>query len=163
MATAPRRRPGSKKDEKTAEQKEEQQAPPKPDTPLADTLAKPEEKSRAKAESAKQRANHQLDSIDSDSWPRGANGQPMMRVLMTASELIPTGQFANVSIGPAQITAFVDTQRVLEAEEPYFSVEERATLAQALNELAEIVEGDVVAVQRNLVLENLQETVASAN
>lgn len=156
MAPAPRQRPGSKAEEPPKEEKDTKE------NPVGKTIAKAGEKSRAKAETANRRANEQVATADSDSWPRGTNGQPMMKVLMTASELIPTGQFANVSVGPAQITAFVDTQRLLEAEEPYFSAEERATLAQALNELAEIVEGDVVAVQRNIVLENLQET-ASAN
>jgi len=87
----------------------------------------------------------------------------MVKILMTASELIPTGQYANVSVGPAQITAFVDQDRVTLDEHgkeiPYFTEEQRGTLAKALNELAEIVEADVVAVQRNLVLESLQEQI----
>lgn len=89
--------------------------------------------------------------------PRGVNGQPMMRIVMTASELIPTGQYANVSIGPAQITAWVDQDRQLEDGQSYFDAQQKATIAQALNELAEIVEADVVAVQRNLVMESMQD------
>jgi hypothetical protein len=129
----------------------------------AKTIGKPDQQSRAKAKSSADRGNQQLESVDSEAWPRGVNGQPMMKILMTASELIPTGQYANVSVGPAQITAFVDPDRVLKSDDgetlPYFTEEQRATMAQALNELAEIVEADVVAVQRNLVLENLQEQV----
>ena len=34
-------------------------------------------------------------------------------------------------------------------------------MAAALNQLAEIVEGDVVSVQRNLVMESIQEQLAS--
>lgn len=79
---------------------------------------------------------------------------------MTAAELIPTGQFANVSIGPAQVTTFIDQARVLQEQESFFSDDERATLVQALNELAEIVEGEVVAVQRDLVLSSMQQQLA---
>lgn len=135
-------------------------AAPRANPRTSKTIGAPDQQSRAKAEKAHERAKEQLTTVDSDSWPRGSDGKPMMKVLMTASELVPTGQYANVSIGPAQITAFVDASRDLETEQQYFSDQERATIAQALNELAEIVEGDVVAVQRNLVMENLQENVS---
>lgn len=118
--------------------------------------------SRGKAEQASKRAAEQAETASPDSWPRGVNGQPMMKVQMAASELIPTGQYANLAIGPAVITAYVDQDRRLEyddegAPKPYFSDEQRGTLAQALNELAEIVELDVIAVQRNLALESMQQ------
>ena len=80
----------------------------------------------------------------------------MVKLTMTASELIPTGQYANVSVGPCQITAFVDP----EAPSP-FTDAQRENMAAALNQLAEIVEGDVVSVQRNLVLESIQEQLSS--
>jgi hypothetical protein len=116
----------------------------------------PDEKSRQKAEAAHKRANDQIELADTEAWPRGVNGQPMMKVTMTAAELIPTGQYANVSVGPAQITCFIDQDRQIGPEERYFTEGEAATISQALNELAEIVESDVVAVQRNIVLEQLQ-------
>jgi hypothetical protein len=94
---------------------------------------------------------------DAESWPRNANGRPMMKISMTASELIPHGQYANVSVGPAQITAFIDPEREIEIDGMYFTEKERETVGQALNELAEVVEYDVISVQRNLVLESLQE------
>ena len=131
---------------------------PRTNPRLAKSMGTPSTKSRAKAESATDRTNQMLETVDSESWPRNAAGVPMVKVLMTASELIPTGQFANVSVGPAQITAFVDP----DAEE-IFNDQQRDNLAKALNELAEIVEADVVAVQRNLVLESLQEQVSSGN
>lgn len=124
---------------------------------LAKTSGKPDTKSRAKAQQAHDRAKAHLPN--EDEIPRGVSGQPMMKISMTASELIPTGQYANVSVGPAQITAWIDPARALD-DNPYFSEAERATIAQALNELAEIVEGDVVAVQRNIVMESLQDQVS---
>lgn len=131
---------------------------------LSNTTGKGDTQSGAKARAANERANELMKSVDSESWPRGVNGQPMMKIVMTASELIPTGQYANVSVGPAQITAFVDQDRVVETDDEgntlsYFSADQRATIAQALNELAEIVEADVVAVQRNLVMESMQDQI----
>ena len=38
------------------------------------------------------------------------------------------------------------------------SDEEKSNVAKALNDIAEIVEVDVIAVQRNLVLESIQAT-----
>lgn len=128
---------------------------------IAKTVGKPDQQSKQKAGAAMAQAEKVRSTADSDSWPRGVNGQPMMKITMTAAELIPTGQYANVSVGPAQITAFIDTER--SAGETYFSQEERETMAKALNELAEIVEGDVVAVQRNLVMESMQEQVTNGN
>jgi hypothetical protein len=121
---------------------------------IAKSIGEGGEKSRSKSDKAHERAKEDQKMVDSEAWPRSVSGQPMMKIVMTASELIPTGQYTNVSIGPAQITAFVDQSRDITAG--YFSQDERDTVAQALNELAEIVEGDVVAIQRNLVLESLQ-------
>lgn len=92
---------------------------------------------------------------ETDPWPRGVNGRPMMRASFSASELIPTGQYANVAIGPCQVVAFIDVDRELDGD-GYFTSDEKETLAQALNELAEVVESDVVAVQRGLVEKSLQ-------
>lgn len=128
---------------------------------IAKSVGKPDQQSKQKAGNAMAQAEKARATVDSDSWPRGANGQPMMKITMTAAELIPTGQYANVSVGPAQVTAFIDTER--SADDGYFSKEERTTMATALNELAEIVEGDVVAVQRNLVMESMQGQVTNGN
>lgn len=96
-----------------------------------------------------------------ETWPKGSAGTPMIKAEMAASELIPTGQYANVTVGPVRLSFLIDPDRKLSEGEGYFSQEQKDTIAQALNEAAEIVEGDVVAVQRNLVLENLQESVGS--
>lgn len=126
---------------------------------LSKTAGSGDQQSGKKARMAAERANEQVATVDSASWPRGINGQPMAKITMTASEIVPTGQYANVAVGPAQITAFIDLDRVLDAGEAYFSQGQRIAMAQALNELAEIVEGDVVAVQRNLVLESMQDQI----
>lgn len=123
------------------------------------TIGKSDSKSGAKAKSSSEGAINQLKSVDSESWPRGEDGKPMAKLTMTAAELIPTGQYANCSIGPVQITAFVDASKASEGS--YYSDAEKETLSKALNELAEVVESDVVAVQRNLVLESMQSQVSS--
>lgn len=134
---------------------------PRANPRLSRTQGKPDEKSRAKAENAQERAEQQLESVDPESWPRNNSGRPMAKLTMTASELLPTGQYANVSVGPCQITLFIDPEQEVEIDEkgaPHvLSSQTKDTLAVALNELAEIVEADVVAVQRNLVLEALQQ------
>lgn len=130
---------------------------------IAKSIGKSDQQSKQKASAAMAQADKARASVDSESWPLGSNGQPMMKITMTAAELIPTGQYANVSVGPAQITAFVDQDRVVEGDDSYFDDKERATMAKALNELAEIIELEVVAVQRNLVLESMQSQVTNGN
>jgi hypothetical protein len=135
-------------------EKPEAEAQEKPQaSPSVPPAATPDVQSRAKAESAAKRARDNTDAAEL-SWPTNASGKPLAKITMTASELIPTGQYANVSVGPAQITAFVDLDRT---SEKYFSDQENETLTKAMNELAEIVERDVIAVQRNIVLESIQE------
>jgi hypothetical protein len=121
---------------------------------------KADTQSRAKADNAAKQAEAQ--QVEA-AWPMGVNGRPMARIEFSAAELVPTGQYANVSIGPARITAFVDLSRVTEDDEPYFSDAERWNLTKAVNELAELVERDVIAVQRNLVLESIQEQRSDGN
>lgn len=125
---------------------------PKPGTP--DT------QSRAKAESAADRNISQQPDSD-QSWPRGILGRPMAKIEFSASELLPTGQYANVSVGPARITTFVDLDSIGDPEDGVFTKRELQILAQATNELAETVEVNVVGVQRNLVLESLQEQLSN--
>lgn len=146
---AARQRPGSKPAEKSEEKDE------KSETTLPPPSGTPDTKSRAKAEAAHKRTETQVEHADSNGWPVGSNGRPMARIMMTASELIPTGQYANVSVGPAQITLFVDLDRASNGG-GFFTESEKTMMAKALNELAEVVEGDVVAVQRAIVLNTLQ-------
>lgn len=121
-------------------------------------VGKADTQSRAKAETAARRSNEQNGELEP--VPMGVGGRPMAKIIFSASELIPTGQYANVSVGPAQVHAFVDLDRQLE-DDGYFSTSEKQTLVAALNELAEVVERDVVAVQRNLVLESIQEQLST--
>lgn len=148
----PRPRPGQKPpSEEPAEAKRADQLPP---------AGKSDVQSRQKAESATKRADSQTQTVDSEAWPRSASGRPMAKITMTASELVPTGQYANVSIGPAQITAFIDLDRASESD-GYFTDSERQTITKSLNELAEVVERDVISIQRSIVLESMQEQLSS--
>lgn len=122
----------------------------------------PDTQSRAKADRAADRNAAQQPDTD-QSWPRGIRGRPMAKIEFSASELIPTGQYANVAVGPARITAFVDLDHKGDPEDGIFSQRELQILAQAANELAETVEANVVGVQRNLVLESLQEQLSNGN
>lgn len=133
---------------------------------LSKAIGKPDTGSRPKAEAAADRAqdqNHDADERQQEGWPVNANGKPMIKAEMSAAELIPTGPYANVSIGPVRMWFLIDPDRKVGPQEPYWTPQERDVIAKAFNEAAEIVEGDVVAVQRNLVVENLQEQVAAEN
>jgi len=110
-------------------------------------------KSNAKAKAAAARTENQVEHhTDAGEIPMNANGKPMVKIAMVASELIPTGQFANISVGPAQITAYIDPDNP-----EGFSETERENIANSLNQLAEIVEVDVIAVQRALILASMQD------
>jgi hypothetical protein len=122
-----------------------------------------DQKSRSKAEMASNKANEETVKNENEqaNWPLGVRGQPMIKAEMSASELVPTGQYANVMIGPCRLHFLIDPDRELQDGETYFSPSQRARIAQALNEAADIVEGDVVAVQRNIVMESMQEQLGS--
>lgn len=136
---------------------------------IAKTIGQGDQKSRSKAEKNSEQANEEIKRQNEEplaqpgasSWPVGVKGTPMMHAEMSAAELIPTGQYANVSIGPCRLHFLIDPDRDLAQGESYFSLDQRATIAAALNEAAEIVEGDVVAVQRNLVMENMQQQLGN--
>ena len=84
------------------------------------------------------------------------DGRPMAKVEMAASELIPTGQYANIVVGPGRLTVFVDPK-----DSDPLPEADRENIAKAMNLVAELVEVDVIAVQRNLVLENMQANLAN--
>lgn len=90
------------------------------------------------------------EDVHADAHPRASDGHPLVRIEMAASELIRTGEFANVTVGPAKVTMFIDPRE----EEPITS-EIKENIVAAMNLLAEIVEVEVVGVQRELVLEAL--------
>lgn len=144
---APRPKPGRKSDD-TAPATERTEPETSKSIGTADTG------SRAKAKAAHDRTEKQLPSPAV--WPLNAHGQPMAQISLTASELIPTGQYANVSLGPVTITMFVDPH----SDEPIEDAVKQ-NLANAANQIAEVVEIDILAVQRNLVLESIQSQVSA--
>lgn len=54
-------------------------------------------------ESAEKRSNSTVEAIEG--WPH-YNGVPMVKISCAAAELIPTRQYANVTVGPVQVTCF---------------------------------------------------------
>lgn len=128
---------------------------PRTDPARAKTMGQAEPKSRQQAKFAAERAQEIRDTLDEETWPMNDQGTPMMKVTMTAAELIPNGKFANVSVGPAQITTMIDPDKP-----DNFTDEQKENAAKALNELAEIVGLDVIGVQRVLVQESLAEQIS---
>ncbi len=122
-------------------------APGRTNPTLASSIGAGDTKSRPKAELAAKRADEAM----GDPVPLAADGKPLVNIQMAASEIIPTGQYANVAVGPAKISWWIDPR-----DPNPISDEEKANVAKALNDIAEICEIDVVAVQRNLVLESIQ-------
>lgn len=60
-----------------------------------------------------------------DGWPVDGNGTPMVKITFTASNTVPTAQYANVVIGPASATKFVPdtgqedlTKEIIELAKP---------------------------------------------
>ena len=131
---------------------------------LSKSIGNADQRSRAQADQAAERPSREIRRVKTEvpqdsSWPLSPSGSPMVKAEMSAAELIPTGQYANVSVGPARIFFLIDPDRQLQEGETYFSDQQRANMARALNEAAEIVGLDVVGVQRNLVLESIQQQI----
>lgn len=82
-------------------------------------------------------------SVESINWPVDEDGTPMAMISMAASELVPTGKFANVTIGPATITKFVRDG-------------DGDHLAAEVNVLAETIEQKVIAEQREILNDGLK-------
>lgn len=114
-----------------------------------------DQQSRAKASQAHERTAEMVKQSAS-SWPTGIDGKPMAQIEIGFAELIPTGQYANVSVGPAKVTIFVDLARGNE-DMPYFTESEKETITKSANELADMMGRDVIGVQRNLVVESISD------
>lgn len=111
----------------------------------AKATAKPPQK-KGSATERKGTARRAVDV--SGSWPVDPEtGLPLVQISFTASELIPTGEYANVTVGPVTVTKFI------------IDPEDDEALADELNDLAEMVEANCINVQRTLVLESLQDGV----
>jgi hypothetical protein len=129
------------------------EATPRTNPFISKSLGQGDQGSRNKADKAAESADEEIKRVQNEpltssmAVPCGSKGSPM----------IHTGQYANVSVGPARLHFWIDPDRELKPGESYFSEEQRDTVTKALNEAAEMVEGDVIAVQRNLVLESMQQ------
>lgn len=75
-------------------------------------------------------------------WPLDPDGVPMIQISFAASDLVPTGEYANVTVGPAVATRFVQ-----DGDDDH--------IAGEITNLAHIVEG-VVGAERVNVLRMLQ-------
>lgn len=71
-------------------------------------------------------------------------GLPLIEISVCASELIPTGEYANVTVGPVRMTKFI--------RDPL----DDDVLVEMINDMCELIEIGVVAEQRELVLQSLQ-------
>jgi hypothetical protein len=117
---------------------------------VTQTLGQTDKQSRQKASKAAERAV----AMTEDPMPLAADGHPLTMIEISAAELIPHGQYANVSVGPARIRHWIDARVTGEIPDTV-----KANIAQALNQLAEVAAFDVIGVQRTLVLESLQSQV----
>jgi len=123
--------------------------PKRTSKPVSKTIGREQPKSRAQADAAVARSDDMRPA--SDGWPLTPDGRPMAKLEMSASELLPTGQFANVSVGPGRLTLFIDPQ-----DDGGIPQEEQDAIAKAMNQMSDLVQIDVIGVQRNLVLESIQ-------
>lgn len=135
---------------------------------ISKTVGKGDTGSRKKADAAAEQADREVKRVQqeplesSNGVPVNVNGTPLIQAEMSAAELVPTGQYANVSVGPCRLHFYIDPDRELADGESYFTEQQRATIAKALNEAAELIEADVVAVQRSLVLESIQQQIGDS-
>ena len=110
----------------------------------------PQSKGRPKATNGTTRRKENVRTERQGGVPIGKNGLPMIEISMTASDLFPTGDYANAVVGPATATRWIEDTDPAKTDH----------ISDGLNKLAECVEVDVIAEQREIVLTNLQ---ASAN
>lgn len=110
--------------------------------------------SEAAKEAAKS-AERQTEISTVEPWPRDEHDEPMFKISVQAQELLGSGlegipDYSSITIGPAKIEGFVSRHK----RNP-FSESDLKNLASALNQLCEVVENDVIAEQRQLVLGGL--------
>jgi len=122
--------------------------PKRTSKPVSSTIGRAQKGSRAQADAAVARSDANATGGD---WAFTPDGRPMVKLEMSASELLPTGQFANVSVGPGRLTLFIDPQ-----QDGGIPQEEQDNIAKAMNQMSDLVQIDVIGVQRNLVLESIQ-------
>lgn len=126
----------------------------------AESIGNADEKSRQKAKAAAERSQAVMDQAVASGEgkiPLTGDGRPMARILVGGAELIPHGQYANISCGPAVFELWVDPL----ADKPV-SEEVKAGLAQAANEMFDALYADVLSVQRALIQTSIEEQAAAA-
>ncbi len=84
-------------------------------------------------------------------WPVDQHGDSMVEISFQAHELIGLKDYSNIIVGPARITTLVSRN-----EPNPFSERQLANIAKGLNDIAEVVEVDVIAEQRGIALGTLE-------
>ncbi len=116
---------------------------------VSTTISSESTKSRQKANATAKRNEPHIEN------PLVIDGKRYVEVSFAAAELIPHGDWANISLGPAYIKMLVDP------DDPNgIPQEQRENIARAVNEVAETVMGDILGLQRNIVLEALGKDVS---
>jgi hypothetical protein len=65
------------------------------------------------------------DSLNIDNHiPVNSNGYPLIRISVSAAELIPTRQYANIVVGPITVVRYIDPQIGITDEEKSFITKE---------------------------------------
>jgi hypothetical protein len=85
----------------------------------------------------------QKTAVPSLNWPVDEDGKPLTLISFASAELVPTGNYANVTVGPASATKFVKNG-------------DQKELAKSISELAEPVEW-ALAHRRDQILKELSE------
>jgi hypothetical protein len=133
---------------------------PRVPKPAAKGIAQEEPKSRQKAKLAADTGKQQMDlaerSASEGGPPLTADGRPLAKITVAGAELIPHGQFANISCGPAMFEIWVDPLD----EEPV-SDEMASGIAKAANKVFDALYGDVLSVQRALIQKAIDEQAAA--
>lgn len=135
---------------------------PRVPRPASPSIAKEEPKSRQKAAVATKTGEQQQALAERSagltvSPPLTADGRPLAKITVAGAELIPHGQFANISCGPAMFEIWVDPLD----EEPV-SNEVADGLAKAANKVFDALYGDVLSVQRALIQKSIEEQAKAA-
>lgn len=97
---------------------------------------------RQQAQVAANTAERDSFNIDNN-IPLGVNGKPLIRISVSAAELIPTRQYANIVVGPITVVRYVDSATGTTDEEDSF-------ISQQIHKTQRLVE-QAVAEERETV------------
>lgn len=107
------------------------------------------EKKKAEQDAAAD-GNATAQTLEASNWPLDAQGDPLVEVAFQAHELIGLPEFSNVTVGPATVRTLVSMNK----PNP-FTEQQLRNIASAVNQIAEVVEVDIVAHQRGIALATL--------